>query len=438
MIGPRHQIDQYGAEQVPCIDKQDTAGGTDPVCTWTSPPADLMNRIWGPVSSGCNYVPGQSDTVWTFGCSAGVDVATSIGENSWKFPSYAGDPNPYNAPGGFTASASAARPTPAIRLGRPRTGGRRAVRGRAQVETGIMLPRGTRLAGATVGVGRLLFDRRGRGELTRRSGKGAARPVTLRLRRAARGRFTGASTGRRRVRVTVRRVDRRGRARLTLNLGAAAFRAPRACHALPATVAIDTPPLYLESRLVIRAGRIRHRLRIEHHVRCVRDARGNVARLAFVRNRSYPARRGLAVSLHGPNRVQPGNVRQVRRGAPQPPWRRRSAGVVAVGDRAQHRDAHDADPRTAPWPGPQDQLPPTGPRGRPDAALRRGRRHRRGRPRGPRPYLCEGWRRSRAGVHRLTRSHDKRRPFDALASRSACPLAPMSDEFARSGRSLAP
>ena len=306
MIGPRHQIDQYGAEQVPCIDKQDTAGGTDPVCTWTSPPADLMNRIWGPVSSGCNYVPGQSDTVWTFGCSAGVDVATSIGENSWKFPSYAGDPNPYNAPGGFTASASAARPTPAIRLGRPRTGGRRAVRGRAQVETGIMLPRGTRLAGATVGVGRLLFDRRGRGELTRRSGKGAARPVTLRLRRAARGRFTGASTGRRRVRVTVRRVDRRGRARLTLNLGAAAFRAPRACHALPATVAIDTPPLYLESRLVIRAGRIRHRLRIEHHVRCVRDARGNVARLAFVRNRSYPARRGLAVSLHGPNRVQPG------------------------------------------------------------------------------------------------------------------------------------
>jgi hypothetical protein len=75
---------------------------------------------------------------------------------------------------------------------------------------------------------------------------------------------------------------------------------------VPATDALDTPPLYLESRLVIRDGRIRHRLRIEHHVRCVRDARGNVARLAFVRNRSYPARRGLAVSLHGPHRVHPG------------------------------------------------------------------------------------------------------------------------------------
>ncbi len=315
MIGPRHQLDQYGAEQVPCMAEQDYSG-TDDVCTWNTPPADLMNRIWGPVSPGCSYVPGQSDTVWTFGCSAGVDPATSIGDNSWGFPSYAGDPDPYNAPGGFSSSAAAARPGAAarvrrlapIRLGRPRHGHRRAVRGRAQVRGGITVPRGMRLTGATVRLDRLLFDRRGRGELARPYGGRASRPVKLRLKRRAPGRFTAATAGRRSVRVTVRRVGRRGRARLTLRLGAKAFRAPRACHALPAANALKTPRLYLDTRLVISHGRIRHRVRLEHHVRCVRDARGNVDRLVRVRNRSFPARRGLAVSVDGPRRVQPGAV----------------------------------------------------------------------------------------------------------------------------------
>jgi hypothetical protein len=109
------------------------------------------------------------------------------------------------------------------------------------------------------------------------------------------------------VRVTLRLTGRR-RARLTLNIGAATFRAPRACQALPASVAIDTPPLYLETRLAIRHGRIRHRLRLEHHVRCVRDARGNVHRLVRVREPRYRARGGLTVSLRGPRRVRPGTV----------------------------------------------------------------------------------------------------------------------------------
>jgi hypothetical protein len=239
-----------------------------------------------------------------------VYPATSIGDNSWNFPSYAGNPDPYNAPGGFTASASAAQADPPapIVLGRPRQGRRRAVRGRAQVRANTILPRGMRLAGATIRLDRLLFDRRGRGELTRPHGRRAPRPLKLTLRRAARGRFTGATTGRRSARVTLRRTGRRGRARLTLNVAAASFRAPRACHALPASVAIDTPPLYLDTRLVIGHGRVRHRLRLEQHVRCVRDRRGNVHRLVRVREPSYPSRPGLTVSLHGPRRVQPGAV----------------------------------------------------------------------------------------------------------------------------------
>ena len=251
-----------------------------------------------------------------FGCSAGVDPARSIGDNSWNFPSYAGNPDPYRAPGGFSSSASAARtaataqadPPAPIMLGRPRHGHRRAMRGRAQVRAGTVLPRGMRLEGATLRLDRLLFDRRGRGELARPHGRRAPRPLNLTLRRAAPGRFTAATTGRRSVRATVRRTGRRGRARLTLDLGASTFRAPQACHALPASVALDTPPLYLETRLRIVHGTDRHRLRLEHHVRCARDRRGNIHRVVRAREASYPVRRGLTVSLHGPRRVQPGTV----------------------------------------------------------------------------------------------------------------------------------
>jgi FG-GAP-like repeat len=115
VIGQRHQLDVFRNEQVPCLTQiNNTGDGPDKfiTCTWTKPPDDLLNRIWAPVDPSCSYVPGQSSTVWTFSCSAGVDPAKSIGDNSWGFPSYAGNPDPYNAPGGFSASASAAQADP--------------------------------------------------------------------------------------------------------------------------------------------------------------------------------------------------------------------------------------------------------------------------------------------------------------------------------------
>jgi hypothetical protein len=313
MIGPPHAIDQYGAEQVPCVAEQDYSG-TDDVCTWTLPPADLMNRVWGPVSPECSYVPGQSDTAWTFGCSAGVDVATSIGQNTWNFPSYEGDPDPYNAPGGFTAVAAQARSRPPIVLGHPRRGQQRAVPGHAQVLGAVTVPRRLRLAGATVTLDRLLVERRGRGEVARPYGGRAPRTVRIRLRRDGPGRFSGAGGDRRRVRVTLLRTGPRGRTRLALRLSAAHFRVPHACQALPVALARDSAPLILESRLVLSHGRFRHRVRIEHHVRCARNARGNIDRLVFVRHRSHPTRPGLTISVHGPRQVRPGaTVRYVAR-----------------------------------------------------------------------------------------------------------------------------
>ena len=105
----------------------------------------------------------------------------------------------------------------------------------------------------------------------------------------------------------MRRIGRR-RALLTLTAGAAAFRAPRACHALPARVAIDTPPLELETRLLISDGRRRQRIVLHHPMRCRRDARGNVSRLVYIRNRRHRLRPGLAVTLRGPRRVRPGTT----------------------------------------------------------------------------------------------------------------------------------
>jgi hypothetical protein len=126
------------------------------------------------------------------------------------------------------------------------------------------------------------------------------------LRRTGPGRFTAAArSGRPRARIVLRRVGR-GRASLTLTAGARAFRAPRACHALPASVALETPPLELETRLVIRNGRVRHRVVLPHHVRCRRDAYGNIDRLVYIRNHPHRLRPGLALTLRGPRHVQPG------------------------------------------------------------------------------------------------------------------------------------
>ena len=238
-------------------------------CTFNFPPSDLMNRVWGRVEPECSYTPGKAETAWTFGsCSAGVDPITSIGQNTWGFPERTGSPVPF--PPNGTAFGAVAAASPAPPHGRDR--GRRS--GSAGHGTGTAapcaaarscvptprIPRGMRLAGATVTLNRLLFEARGHGELTRPHGSRAARPLKLRLRRAAAGRFTAATTGRRSVRIALRRVGRRERTRLTLRIGAAAFRAPRACHALPASIATDTQPLHLESRLVISDGRTRHRI----------------------------------------------------------------------------------------------------------------------------------------------------------------------------------
>ena len=100
---------------VPCVQ-----GSVYSECSYTTPPADLMTQIWGPVSDTCTYQPGNAGTAWTFGsCSAGVDPRSSIGANTWDFNSYSGDFDVNGGPSGSTggrrarpATSDRARPRP--------------------------------------------------------------------------------------------------------------------------------------------------------------------------------------------------------------------------------------------------------------------------------------------------------------------------------------
>ena len=301
-IGPRYVRPPAGP---PCTGGDPTDDPFD--CKYVTPPSDLMDAIWGPITPDCTYQPGNPQTEWwTYGCSAGVDANTSIGSNSWGFTSLSGNFAPTPPRGSSATAAGRARPGPVIALSRPRQGRQRARRGHAYLRRDTTISRRVRLAGATVTLKRLLFERGGEGELMR--ARGSQAPRQLRLRRTAPRRFTAAKKGRPRVRLVLRRVGRGTRVNLTLRVSAAALRAPRVCHALPAATALDTPPFELESRLRISDGRTRRLIRLTHPLRCARDARGNISRLVGVRPRRHPARGGLAVTLRGPRRVRPGGT----------------------------------------------------------------------------------------------------------------------------------
>ena len=120
---------------VPCHN----VGISNWTCAWTLPPDDLLTRIWGPVQPKCQYKPGTAATAWTFGtCSAGVDVNSSIGDNTWGFATHAGNPDPTWASLGkaATAQAQARACAGADRPGPGRVGKRRAVKGHTRLSAG--------------------------------------------------------------------------------------------------------------------------------------------------------------------------------------------------------------------------------------------------------------------------------------------------------------
>ncbi len=307
--------------------------GSDPCPTQDSPivefcnyphnpgtiPDSVANIVWGAVSPTCNYVPGNANTLWTFGCSLGVPLATSIGNDSpgWSFTTRSGDPQIVYldslraVPG--VVRASAVRAGSGARAARAGSSARapRDHLGPLRFSGRLFLSRGLRLPRAAVVVERTLFEYGRREELARSGSRSRLRPFALRHVRA--GLFASARRDRPSVRLNLRRMDSRGDARLQLRLARVRIRDIRAlCAVLPASVSRAGRPLELETRLRLRDGKATQRIVLRQRWRCVRDRKGEFVGIAPIAPRRPAARPGLGVRLSAPRLVDSGRRATVR------------------------------------------------------------------------------------------------------------------------------
>jgi hypothetical protein len=279
-----------------------------------SPPADLMTRIWGPVSSNCTYQPGNENSpLWHFGCSLGVSAAASIGTSpAWAFTTHTDNPVTHGrgavraTPDLVRASTARGPSASATRAG-SRARRSRELLGPLRFTGRVPLASRLRLRRMRVVVDRTLFEHGRREQLARsRSGR-RLRPFALRHVRG--GLFTAARRGRPRVRLHLRRVGARRGARLDLRLSRVRTRDIRAlCTVLPASVSADGRPLELETRLRLRDGKATQRITLRQRWRCVRDRKGEFTGIRPIKLKPPAARPGLAVRLRAPH-VLPGGRR---------------------------------------------------------------------------------------------------------------------------------
>jgi hypothetical protein len=294
--------------------------GSVAICDYgTNPgtiPNTLANVVWGPISppATCEYQPGNANTVWHYGCSLGVPIATSITADSpgWTFQTLTGNPIVYvtdsarAAPGVVRAttvrggsSARAARAGSTARAARDRLGPLRFT-------GGVFLARRLRVSRMRVVVERTLFEHGRREELARSASGRRLRPFALRHVRS--GLFTSRRRGGPRVRLQLRRSDVRGDARLALRLSSVRTRDIRAlCGVLPASVSRAGRRLELETRLRLRNRGVTGWITLRQRWRCVRDRKGEFVGIQPITPRRPAARPGLAVRLQTPLVLTPGH-----------------------------------------------------------------------------------------------------------------------------------
>ena len=274
-------------------------------------PDSVANIVWGAVGDGCTNKPGDKTQVWHFGCSLGVPVATSVGADSpgWTFTTESGNP----VVTGVGSARGAVRAVPGVvrasaaRIGSRTRGVRPGLSARAardqlgplRFSGRLFLSRGLRLRRTRVVVERTLFEH-GRSEELAQSGAGRRlRPFALSPARA--GLFTSAGRGRPSVRLSLRRGDSRGGARLQLRLARVRIRDIRTlCTVLPASVSRDGRRLELETRLRLSDGNASQRITLRQRWRCARDRNGEFTGIAPITPRQLAARPGLAVRMSTP------------------------------------------------------------------------------------------------------------------------------------------
>jgi hypothetical protein len=301
-----------GLPATPCIYHENTGSY---YCHYetNAPPADLMTRIWGPVSPICNYQPGNANTAWTFGCNLGVPAAASVGTSpGWAFATHAGNPVTMgmgSALGTMRATAGVVRAS-AARAG----SGARAARnvlGPLRFTGRVFFARGLRMRRMRVSVDRMLFEHGRREELARSGSGRRLRPFALR--RVRDGVFTSRRRGGPRVRLHLRRLDVRGGARLDLRLTRVRTRDIRAlCTVLPASVSRAGRPLELETRLRLSDRAVTHAVTMRQRWRCVRDRKGEFTGIRPIKPQRPAARPGLAVRMKRPRVLASGRRATVR------------------------------------------------------------------------------------------------------------------------------
>lgn len=284
-----------------------------PVCDYSDEPGTIPDSVakivWGPVSSDCTNTPGEPGTVWHYGCSLGVPIATSISADSpgWTFTTQAGNPV-VNALGG---AGGAARALPGkVRARGPglslsghaptATAGARAARdvlGPLRFSGRVFLSGELRLRQMRVVMERTLFEHGRREELALSGPNRRLRPFALRHVRG--GLFTIRRSGVQ-VRLNLRRLDVRGGARLDLQLTARTRDVRALCSVLPASVSLDGRPLELETRLQLRDRGLTEPVTLRQRWRCTRDHNGEFTGIAPMQPRPVAARAGLTVRMQPP------------------------------------------------------------------------------------------------------------------------------------------
>jgi hypothetical protein len=274
-------------------------------------PYGIANVVWGAVSPTCNYKPPNKNTLWTYGCSLGVPYAQGIlaDGGGWSFTTESGDPEVVLEAG----ATRAVRATPGtVRATGARTGSSaaaaqagasplaaREVLAPLRFTGRVSLSRGVRLRRMRVVVDRMLFEHGRREELARSASGHRLRPFALSHVWA--GLFTFRRRGAPRVRLRLRPLDVRGRARLDLTLSRVRTRDVRAlCTVLLASVHLAGRPLELETRLRVRDSGVSGRVTLRQRWRCVRDRKGEFTGIRPIKPRRPAARPGLAVRLGAP------------------------------------------------------------------------------------------------------------------------------------------
>ena len=308
------------ANSTPCVDY------TDENAEWcqfaeNEISSTIADEVWGSIQSNCDYVPGNPNTVWTFGCSLGVNPATSIladwtsVKEYWAFPTCIGDPYVDGTTCAPVSGVAATAGTGAAgSLGRAAT---------VRLRGTFRAMRPVDVSRVTVVLDRVLFDRLGVGELlhhvaapaaTRAASSQLPQPFApTTLRHTGGGSFSGplgAPPGQLPPRIQLKLTPSRGRSlAFELTISNVAIPVPPAA-CVPGNLGLTSSavPFPLTLKLTLREPKRKPQaISVSPLFTCQRDRTGAIRALTVVEPRHPKLGPGLSVQIRHPDRLTVGH-----------------------------------------------------------------------------------------------------------------------------------